>query len=979
MGFFNKPNVGTENSGGGANGKDGKSAYEIAVQYGFNGSEQEWLVSLQGKDGQAGKDGKEGKPGVDGREIELVNNGTSISWRYKAKGRIDAWYDLITVQEITGSDGKDGESAYEAWISLGNRGSKQDFIDSLKGKNGQNGKDGADGSDGREVELMLHTDNCIYWRYKGQAQGIGWTKLVDMSTLVVNGQDGKSAYTLWIEEGNTGSIAEFLISLKGQDGNDGVNGKSAYELAVINGFMGTESEWLESLKGKDAANVDVSILATKDELKQAIDNIKIPEINNIDAAKIVETDDKQFVSKSERDKWNSVTNGADGKSAYEIWLELGNVGSEQDFIDSLVGQNGSDGIDGKSAYRIAVDNGYNGSESEWLQSLVGREGQAGLNGIDGSNGESAYEIWIKLGNSGTEQDFINSLIGRDGKDGTDGSNGRDGQDGQNGQDGRDGRDGVDGQNGKSAYEIWLELGNVGSEQDFIDSLKGADGVGGGSGSGDAIDIAFDNSNCNMAATNVQDALTEVFQYASNGKALVSEAVAGKGFTADANMTFKELADRVSAIPTAPATFNGSTEIEATLGEDNLKAGDIVKLINNNTLITKINNESNPNIAPEGYTNHSCFSEDGTLFAAPSTGGKNIRIYEVDESGMFKQLCVITPSVTTVNSYVSFSSDNKYLLATLTSNIVLFKRVGDTFEEVFKLTGSSNYTYVEAQFMYDNYFVYSYRGDTSIYKIDSSNDSVALVHKLDDTTAFIKLRYNKNLNIIYGYTSNNVRAIQLTKSGDDFTSEQIFLASHSNVKNIDVSPSGEYIVIASTTGTLIYKYTGTSYLRVEAALVSVTLPSYAVGVSWINNNTFIVAGTGFILGVNRNGDQFSADLQAADETFVGYGLSTSALINKFLVVNTRTGVEIYKVNINKGVAAYKVTDTSYFKNCEGLGMLTVDGDAGDVRIINKFLERNSELLYTKDEVDAIIYKEIKTALEILGIDDNDLLSTVPLTF
>lgn len=34
----------------------GKSAYEIAVIHGFKGTEEEWLASLQGKDGVDGKD-----------------------------------------------------------------------------------------------------------------------------------------------------------------------------------------------------------------------------------------------------------------------------------------------------------------------------------------------------------------------------------------------------------------------------------------------------------------------------------------------------------------------------------------------------------------------------------------------------------------------------------------------------------------------------------------------------------------------------------------------------------------------------------------------------------------------------------------------------------------------------------------------------------------------------------------------------------
>ena len=32
-----------------------------------------------------------------------------------------------------------------------------------------------------------------------------------------------------------------------------------------------------------------------------------------------------------------------------------------------------------------------------------------------------------------------------------------------------------GKEGKSAYEIWLELGNEGTEQEFLASLKGQDG------------------------------------------------------------------------------------------------------------------------------------------------------------------------------------------------------------------------------------------------------------------------------------------------------------------------------------------------------------------------------------------------------------------------------------------------------------------------------------------------------------------------
>lgn len=64
----------------------------------------------------------------------------------------------------------------------------------------------------------------------------------------------------------------------------------------------------------------------------------------------------------------------------------------------------------------------------------------------GNDGKSAYQIWLDAGNKGTQQDFLNSLKVK----GDPGSNGTD---------------------GKSAYQIWLDAGNSGTEQDFINSLK----------------------------------------------------------------------------------------------------------------------------------------------------------------------------------------------------------------------------------------------------------------------------------------------------------------------------------------------------------------------------------------------------------------------------------------------------------------------------------------------------------------------------
>lgn len=54
-------------------GKDGKSAYEVAVKNGFEGTEEEWLASLKGEQGEQGEQGEKGEkgdkgdPGADGK------------------------------------------------------------------------------------------------------------------------------------------------------------------------------------------------------------------------------------------------------------------------------------------------------------------------------------------------------------------------------------------------------------------------------------------------------------------------------------------------------------------------------------------------------------------------------------------------------------------------------------------------------------------------------------------------------------------------------------------------------------------------------------------------------------------------------------------------------------------------------------------------------------------------------------------------
>ncbi len=182
--------------------------------------------------------------------------------------------------------------------------------------------------------------------------------------------------------------------------------------------------------------------------------------------------------------------------------------------DGKDGKDGEDGVDGKSAYQIALDNGFIGSEVEWIESLKGQDGadgQDGTNGINGTNGtdgKSVYQLWLDNGNSGTLQDFLASLKGEKGKDGINGQDGVDGKPGAKGEaglPGKDGSDGINGTNGKSAYEIALDNGFVGSQAEWITSLKGQDGVNGTNGT-NGVDGQDGTSVTCIQATDEADAI-----------------------------------------------------------------------------------------------------------------------------------------------------------------------------------------------------------------------------------------------------------------------------------------------------------------------------------------------------------------------------------------------------------------------------------------------------------------------------------------
>ena len=127
---------------------------------------------------------------------------------------------------------------------------------------------------------------------------------------------------------------------------------------------------------------------------------------------------------------------------------------------------------GISAQGQKGDTGEKGQDG--LNGRDGIDGKDGINGKDGENGLSAYEIWLNCGNTGTETDFLNSLQGEKGNKGDTGERGTDGKDGTNGVDGISPTISI-AENTSSSYILTITDAN-GSFN--TPNLKGADGTSG---------------------------------------------------------------------------------------------------------------------------------------------------------------------------------------------------------------------------------------------------------------------------------------------------------------------------------------------------------------------------------------------------------------------------------------------------------------------------------------------------------------------
>lgn len=589
----------------GVAGQDGKSAYQVAVDNGFDGTEVEWLRSLHGNDGLDGKSGRDGLPGQSGKsayEIAIANGfmGTETEWLESLKGKDgrdgnDANVDLsefLTKETANSEYAKKNDvplivydaenntltingqkveipsqvdlSSYVTKTDADKYALKSDVKNIVLDKNERTLTVGKE-----SINIPNNIDLSPYYTKEeidkkltdiatnGKVDLTGYLRQSDLTDYAkksdIPSQPDLTPYAKKSElpkisidvEKRTLTLNDSVINIP--DSVDLTDYAKKSEIPSIVLDTETNTLTINGTKVVIPGNVDLTHYYTKGEIDEKIADIQsggkidlsnyvnkqelsdyakkadIPETPDLTPYETKENADKTYATKKalEDIQLTPGKDGKNGKSAYDLAVEAGFEGSVDEWLQSLHGANGKDGRyganghdgakgqdgqNGKSAYEIAIANGFKGTEEEWLNSLKGRDGSngaSGRNGADGKNGVdglSAYELAKKNGFQGTEQEWLGSLKGEQGHDGIQGPKGDAGERGPQGFPGKDGSDGKDGaqgpagangKDGQSTYQLWLSKGNTGSEEDFLNSLKGAKGDQGAPGKDGAPGVKGD--------------------------------------------------------------------------------------------------------------------------------------------------------------------------------------------------------------------------------------------------------------------------------------------------------------------------------------------------------------------------------------------------------------------------------------------------------------------------------------------------------
>ena len=222
----------------GAQGIQGLSAYQVAVQHGFKGTEDEWLISLKGEKGDTGPKGDKGDTGEKGATGERGPQG------------------LQGERGLQGVQGEKGEQGIQG--PVGPKGEQgEQGIQGIQGPQGEPGPQGPKGDTGSGLNIKGELDSESRLPQEG-VSGDAW--LISGNLYVYVGENGNvESNPKW---SNVGSIQgpagpQGPIGPKGEQGEPGPKGEPGADGAPgIQGPKGDPGEKGE--KGDPGSDASVT-------------------------------------------------------------------------------------------------------------------------------------------------------------------------------------------------------------------------------------------------------------------------------------------------------------------------------------------------------------------------------------------------------------------------------------------------------------------------------------------------------------------------------------------------------------------------------------------------------------------------------------------------------------------------------------------------------------------------------------------------
>jgi hypothetical protein len=247
----------------GAQGIQGLSAYQVAVQHGFEGTEAEWLISLKGEKGETGPKGDKGNTGEKGATGERGPQG------------------LQGERGLQGVQGEKGEPGIQG--PVGPKGEQgEQGIQGIQGPQGEPGPQGPKGDTGSGLNIKGELDSESQLPQEG-VSGDAW--LISGNLYVYVGENGNvESNPKW---SNVGSIQgpagpQGPVGSKGEQGEPGPKGEPGADGAPgIQGPKGDPGEKGE--KGDPGSDASVT--------KQNVESVLTGDITS-------HNHDSRYISKS---------------------------------------------------------------------------------------------------------------------------------------------------------------------------------------------------------------------------------------------------------------------------------------------------------------------------------------------------------------------------------------------------------------------------------------------------------------------------------------------------------------------------------------------------------------------------------------------------------------------------------------------------------------------------------------------------------